>query len=441
MKNRNISDYLNNDYMSAALYLAYRACPNLCDGLKNSGRKIVYTIKKDNIKDELKVSALGGKITTDAGYLHGESSIEGAIVTAGQNYTGANNVNFIEPSGNFGTRFSNTASSARYIFAKPAAYFNLIFRPEDDCNLITQEFEGDEIEPRFYVPTVPLLLVNGSSGIGVGFKTDIYARPLKNVISLLKAKLNKGRIMKKWYYPCWNGFIGDITEIDKNKWQVSGIATLSKKKLSITELPIGIELKTYLDILNDARDKGIITSYLDYSDPRTDRFHFEVTLSDEESKKSLEAIFNDLKLTVTLTEILTCLDENNAIQEFNSIEEILDKYIAIKLYYMDLRIKSEVTRLEKELAELDEICRFIDEVLNDTLNLKQKKTDLEKEMAAKKYTLITRLLAMPFNSLTAERVIELQKKRAAKKKELDQMKQETPKSLWLKDLDELEAAV
>lgn len=441
MKNREISDYLNNDYMSAALYLAYRACPNLCDGLKNSGRKIVYTIKKDNIKEALKVSALGGKITTDAGYLHGEASIEGAIVTAGQNYTGANNVNFIEPSGNFGTRFSNTASSARYIFAKPAPYFNLIFRPEDDCNLITQEFEGEEIEPRFYVPAVPLLLVNGSSGIGVGFKTDIYARPLKNIILLLKAKLNKTRIMKKWYYPCWNGFTGEVADLGNNKWQISGTAVLNRKKLTVTELPIGIELKSYLDILNDAKDKGIITSYLDYSDPRTDRFHFEITLSDEESKKSQELIFNDLKLTVTLTEILTCLDENNAIQEFNSIEEILDKYIAIKLQYMDLRIKSEIKRLEKELNDIDEVCRFIDEVLNDTISLKQKKAMLEKDMAEKGYTIIPRLLAMPFSSLTTERVTDLKKQRQAKKKELDNMKQETPNSLWIKDLEELEAAV
>lgn len=441
MQRKEISEYLNNDYLSAALYLAYRACPNVCDGLKVSGRKIVYTVKKDKIKEELKVSSLGGKITTDAGYLHGEASIEGAIVTAGQRYTGSNNLSILEPSGNFGTRFSNTASSARYIFAKPAEYFPLVFRPEDDCNLITQEFEGEEIEPRFYVPTVPLLLVNGCSGIGVGFRTMIYPRSLKNMISLIRAKLTHGRILKKWLYPSWDGFTGTVEALPDGKWKVSGTASQARKKITVTELPVGIELKSYLGILDGLQDSGIISSYLDYSDPRTDRYHFEITVSLDESMKPLEEIMQDLKLVDSLSENLTCLDQNNAIQEYGSIEEIFQAYFDIKLEYLGKRIRSELTRLKTELTELEEVSRFISAVLDGSLDIKGKKDVLEKSMATQGYIHIARLLAMPLSSLTADKVKELKAKVKDKKAELKAMESETPESLWLKDLTELEAGL
>ena len=441
MQTKEISEYLNNDYLSAALYLAYRACPNVCDGLKVSGRKIVYTVKKDKIKDEIKVSSLGGKVTSDAGYLHGEASIEGAIVTMGQRYTGANNLSILEPVGNFGTRFSNTASSARYIFAKPSAYFDKLFRPEDDNNLVVQEFEGDIIEPRFYVPTLPMLLINGCSGIGVGFRTTIYSRSVKNLISLIKARLNQGRVLKKWLYPSWEGFTGTVEPVSAGKWKVSGKAEQNRKKLTVTELPIGMELKTYLNILDELRDSGVIASYLDYSDPRTDLFNFEITLSVEESLKSLDTIMEDLKLVEVISENLTCLDRNNAIQEYDSIDEIFDEYFKVKLEYMGLRIKSETARLKKELDELEETVRFILGVIDGSIDVKAKRSVLEEKLKKDGYIRIPYLLSLPISSLTADKVKELKDKVKVKKAELKAMQAETPASLWLKDLDELEAVI
>lgn len=437
MNTKEITDYLNNDFSEAALYLNYRATPSLIDGCKNSSRKLVYTIKKKNLKDELKVSTLASIAIAESGYLHGDVSLQGAVVTAAQNYTGSNNLPFLKGEGNFGTRHLPAASAARYIFAHPQKYFDKLFKKEDDVNLINQYFEGEEIEPRFYVPTVPLVLVNGCTGIGVGFASKILNRSLDSVITIIKNKLEGIRILKKYYYPSWNGFKGTVEDLGNSKWKINGVARLtSKKKVLIEEVPITYDLLGYIEVLKKLKDKGVIEKYDDMSE--NDNFLFEVTLSPDEAKKDFSSIFEDLKLSVTITESLTCLDENNAIAEFRSVEEIFNKYYDIKIEYLEKRIQSEITRLTKEASDLKEVHNFIQDVKTDKVNLKEKRKAVEEKLKSLGYTIIEKLLTMPIYSITLEKAEEAKKKWLEKEAELEQMKKETPKSLWLKDLEELE---
>jgi DNA topoisomerase-2 len=233
-----ITKFLNEEYSQSALYMAYRSLPSYIDGLKNSGRKVIYTVKQRNIKSKIKVSALASSIIMEAGYLHGDSGIQGTIVTLAADYCGANNLPYIKGEGSFGTRLIPEASAPRYIFARMADYSDLIFRKSDDENLISQEFEGDEIEPRFYVPTLPMILVNGAEGIGVGFAGQMYARPIENIIKLTRSKLEGKRIKKDLLLPNWQGFKGTVTELEPNKYEVRGVATIQGKKVVIEELPI-----------------------------------------------------------------------------------------------------------------------------------------------------------------------------------------------------------
>lgn len=182
----NISDFLNNQYADSALYMNFRNTPSFIDGLKNSSRKIVHTIKKTSQKTQLKVSALASKITDLDAYLHADTAAQGAVVTITQSYCGSNELPVLEGIGAFGTRHTPQAAAPRYIYVKPAKYFDLLFRKEDDINLNEQIFEGEKIEPMFYVPTLPLLLVNGSIGIGVGFASTIFSRSVNNIIKLIK---------------------------------------------------------------------------------------------------------------------------------------------------------------------------------------------------------------------------------------------------------------
>lgn len=439
MKNKTITQFLEEDFSPAALYLNYRTTPSLIDGLKNSHRKIIYTLRKKNIKTRQKVSQFASLVAAETDYLHGEVSLAGAITSLGQNYSGTNNLPLLVADGNFGTRFSHEASATRYIYTYPQKYFDNVFRKEDDCNLITQIFEGEEIEPRFFVPAVPLILINGCTGIGVGFASKILCRSTENMIKAIRCKLQNQRLPEKLFFPAWNNFNGTIVSLGPCKWQVVGSATITGKRVNITELPVSYDLMGYITVLKKLKEKGVITKFTDSSED--DKFQFEVILSPEEITKSTDEILSDLKLVVTYSESLTCLDENNAICEFNSVKEIFERYYAIRMEYLEKRLKSEIARLTQEASDAEEVMKFIQEVIKGTINLKDKRANVEKCLKDKGYTLIEKLLSMPLHSITDERAAEIKNKYEAKVKELEEMKKQTPTSLWMKDLDDLEKAI
>lgn len=431
-----ISKYLNDEYSSAALYMNYRNTSGI-DGLKNAARKIVYTIKKKNIKEAMKVSALGSEIVKEAEYLHGDSGIQGTIVTAAKSYCGSNNLPILEGIGGFGTRFTPDSAAPRYIFAKPADYFNDLFKPEDDVNFKLQMFEGKPIEPIYYAPTLPLLLVNGSDGVGVGFSSDIFPRSVENVFKMCRAKLAGKKLKTEWFTPHWNGFQGDLEEVE-GSWIVKGKMELTGKKALITEVPISWTLAKYTKHLRDLKEKGWITGFNDYSED--DNFKFEVKLTDLEAAKHPDQIFKDLGLIKSMTEIFSLIDEHNAAtDEITSARELFEYYFKIKIATLKARHKSEIARLTDEEKALNETYRFIKMVIADEINVKLKKAVVEKDLKSKGFTIIDKLLAMPIYSLTEDKAAEIKEKWQNKIEELEAMKKETPESLWSKDLDALEA--
>ena len=432
----NISDFLNTDYNAAALYILYRNTASYIDGLKNVTRKVIYTVKKGNVTNPIKVTALASKTIENAEYLHGEGGCQGAIVTAAADYCGSNNLPVLKGVGSFGTRFSPAASAPRYIFAGPTDYSKLLFRKEDEINLISQEFEGKEIEPMFYVPTLPLILINGTEGIGVGFASTIFPRSVENIIKLTRATINKEKIQKKWLYPSWRGFRGSVEHIE-GSWILKGLATIDNKRVLIDELPITWDLGSYRKHLKGLKEKGIIQRFNDFAED--EHFKFEVVLTDDELKKSEDLIWKDLGLVKSMTETLTCFDENNKIREYNGVEEIFNDYYKIKIKYLKLRIKSELTRLKKEESELEEMYKFIQEIIKGTIVLqKKKKSVVEDELKQKGYTIIDRLIGLPLYSITEDKAKEIEKRWKDKIVERKNMEQETPENYWLKDIQELE---
>lgn len=434
-----ITNFLNNNYSDSALYINFRATPSYIDGLKNSGRKCLYTLKKKNQKSEVKVSNFAGSIIDESNYLHGNTSMEGTIVTLSQNYCGSNNVPILEGVGAFGTRFCPEAAASRYIFVKSTNYLDYLFKNEDQPNLITQEFEGVEIEPAFYVPTLPMLLVNGSSGIGVGFAPEILSRSTTNIIKAIKNKLAGKKVSEDLFTPSWRGFTGTVSKVENNKWEIRGVAEINDKKVTITELPISYSLLSYTKKLSKLKEKGTISKYTDYSED--DKFKFEIILPEEEAKQPKDVILKDLGLIDVVTESLVCLDENNAIKEYDSVVDIFKDYYSIKIKYLEKRIKSEIKRLEAEDLALKETVKFIKEVIKGTINLKLKKAEVEKVLKEKGYVNIDKLLAMPLYSMTEDKAKEIEAKWKAKTAELNAMKNETPESIWTKDLADLEKAL
>lgn len=435
--NKDVTEYLNEDYNDAALYMLFRNTASYVDGLKNAARKTVFVTRKEHLGETpIKVSALGSKVVDKAAYLHGDSGIQTTIVTMNQAYCGKNNLPVLEAVGNFGTRFIPEASAARYIFTRPMKYFDAIYKKEDDINLEGQEFEGQAIEPVFYVPTLPMILVNGTEGIGVGFSSKIHPRSIQGMINAVRNTIEGKRLKNEWFNPYWNGFTGTVEEVD-GTWLVKGVCQINGKKVEITELPMTEDLASYLKNLRKLKEKKVIQKFNDYSED--DKFHFEVWLSDDEAAKDDDQIMYDLGLVSKMGETLTCFDENNKVREYNNVREIFNDYYKIKIKYLKLRIKSELARLANEEKIVSESYRFVKEVVDNTVNIRAKKSEVEKELKQKGYTIIEKLLSMPVSSLTSDKMAELKKKWNNVKAEISAMKKETPESMWTKDLDTLEA--
>ena len=169
-----IEDFLNTKLVNYASYDNLRKIASCVDGLKNAARKVLYTVHDKKIKEKIKVLQLANKCAEYSDYLHGDLS--GVVVTLGQDFSGTNNLPLIEKSGSFGTRSVNESAAPRYIFANGSKDFFKIFKYEDDDILIKQEFEGFQIEPKFYLPVLPMILINGSEGVSSGFAQKILGR-------------------------------------------------------------------------------------------------------------------------------------------------------------------------------------------------------------------------------------------------------------------------
>ena len=333
-----ISTFFQNDYVDQASYDNLRKIASVIDGQKNASRKILYTILNKNIKEEIKVSQLGSKVAEFAEYLHG--NMDGVIVGCAQNYPGTNNIPLLVREGNFGTRFSPDASASRYIFTHGSKEFFELFRKEDNDVLVKQSFEGQEIEPRFYVPNLPMLLINGSEGVSSGFAQKILPRNPKKIKKYISDYL-KGSIVlnsSNSLEPYFEGFSGTVEPGENTaQWFIKGkVQKIGINKVQITEVPVGYSLKGYIKVLDDLEDKKIIQSYRDKSED--DNFLFDVSIASKTlSSWDDNTLLEKLKLKKTITENYTVVDENNKIQVFESVKDILNYYIRIKLSYIQKR--------------------------------------------------------------------------------------------------------
>lgn len=433
-----ISEFFNTDFVNFSSYDNLRKIASLVDGQKNASRKILYTTLEKNIKEKLKVSQFGAKCCEYAEYLHG--NLDGVIVNLAQDFPGTNNIPLLQKKGNFGTRFTQEASAARYIYSYGSeAFFNL-FKKEDIPILKHQFFEGSQIEPVFYVPTLPILLINGSEGVSSGFAQKILSRNPKTIKQYLEAKL-KGSTPRVKLIPYFNGFAGLVEQGDNSaQWLIKGVIERTAfNKVLIKEVPIGYNLKGYLDVLDSLEDKKLIQGYKDKSED--DQFKFEVSINSKTLKEwSDDEILEKLKLIKKVTENYTVIDENNKIQVYNSAEEILDHYIRVKLEYLEKRKEYQIQKFESDIRLDYSKYLFIKLIVENKLKInKRKKSDIELDLEKQKDIIqkndsFDYLLNMNILSLTEERMLKLESDIKNKKQELDTLKQKSIQTIWSEEL-------
>jgi DNA topoisomerase-2 len=461
-----LNDFINKELILFSIADNHRSIPSVVDGLKPGQRKILFACFKRKLKAEIKVAQLSGYVSEHSAYHHGEQSLSATIVNMAQDFVGSNNINLLEPRGQFGTRLQGgqDAASARYIFTTLAPMTRKIFHPSDDALLTYLNDDGQSIEPEWYIPVLPLVLINGSQGIGTGWSSTIpNYNPLDIVDNIRRIIGNEHTVaMHPWY----KGFKGVIEAMGDDRYKVNGIITrIDDTTLEITELPVGVWTQTYKAMLEEylTGEKPSISDYKEYHTDTT--VHFIVTLTPETAALDWETLEKRFKFSSSIsTSNMVCFDEQGRIKRYSNPLQILEEFCVLRLKHYSKRKDWLTDTLLKEFSRLENKTRFIREVVSRSLILeKKKRASLCAELRQRGYLEIKKtdddsdtstnssnspdeedtstagydyLLSMPLYSLTEEKIASLEAELKAKKEELEYILSQTPQSMWNLDLDE-----
>ena len=447
----------------------HRSIPSVIDGLKPSQRKILFgAFLRGLDKTEIKVAQLAGFVSDKAAYHHGEMSLTGAIVGMAQNFVGSNNINILKPNGQFGTRnkAGKDSASPRYIWTKLEDLTSIIFNSNDEMILSNQYEDGNMIEPEYYAPIIPMVLINGAEGIGTGFSTKIPPYNPLDIIRNLK-RIIKGKEMKQ-YNPWWKGFMGTVTKIDDMSYEIRGNYNIKNNKLIITELPVGewtSNYKEFLDkMLEDAQSvpvkgkkdevkkKKKETSLLSYKDNNTDtKVHFELSFEDgyldDISPLELEKEFHLVKKCSITNMHLYCADGH--IKHYESVNDIIKDYYEVRIKLYQARKDYMLAILEFQVKLISWKVKFILNIIEGKLIINDKsKSDIEIKLEEMEFPRLGKnkdddkltydyLLSMPVYNFTKEKIIELKAHKDNKDTEYNELESLTSQDIWLSELDEL----
>ena len=457
-------EFINKELIHFSKYDCDRSIPNLMDGLKTSLRKILYTTFKRNLTKEIKVAQLSASVSETSCYHHGEESLNKAIVGMAQNFVGSNNINLLFPSGQFGSRIKGgqDASSPRYIFTRLERITRCIFPEQDDKILKYLDDDGTQVEPQFYVPIIPMVLVNGSKGIGTGFSTEIMCYNPRDIIAYLKNKLQNLKDDKIEFFPYYDGFTGETEKISDTKFLFKGrYEKIDTDQIRITELPVGYWTEDFKELLSelqndkDKEGKKIVPIVKDVFENYTDTtVEFVITFSKgkieelesgkgEHGCNGLEKV---LKLySTSSTTNMNLFNYEDKLKKYESVEEIIDDYYQIRLEFYEDRKEYMIDALEREIMILSNKAKYIKEVLDGTVDLrKKKKQEIIDMLVEKEYDTIDGdeefkyLVRMPMDSVSEENIEKLLKEHQEKQDELDRIKATTIEEMWLSELEILE---
>jgi DNA topoisomerase-2 len=501
LENVTYEDFFNKEFILFSLYSVKRAIPCLVDGHKPSQRKVIYSCLKRNLVSEIKVAQLAGYVSEHSGYHHGEASLMGTIIKLAQSYVGSNNINLLMPNGQFGTRLmgGEDHASPRYIFTELNPLTKMLYSDLDKPLLNYLDDDGTSIEPEYYVPILPIVLINGCNGIATGWSTTIPSYNPIDILTMMERKLTGKPYpeIKPWY----NGFTGTIEKIKDNQYMSKGkYVKVSANTIRITELPIGTWTDRYIKFLESLLPESALVNLkkgrkaakgngkggrksatkksvakgkkTDTKKKKTDelvtdiknnstevdvnitiRFKSALTLmrmmKEPRDKNGLDSIEIMFKLTsnINITNMML-VNKDGIVKKYNSPYEIMDDFFEVRMEYYKRRKAYMLDSIKKELTLISYKVKFIREILNDTIELRKKKRQVINELLKSKgYPELSNnldaspenysydyLVKMSLDTLTQEKIDELERKLGDKQIEFDELQQKTERRLWVEDL-------
>ncbi len=431
-------EFVDKDLIHFSNYNLERSIPNVMDGLKTSQRKILYSAFKRNLKSEIRVAQFAGYVSEHSGYHHGEASLNEAIVGMAQDYVGANNIAWLVPQGQFGTRLvgGKDSASPRYIHTYLQPYIQQLV-PNDDFDCLTyRDDDGLLVEPEWYAPILPMLLINGCRGIGTGYSTYIPQFNPMDLKKMLEEWLKSGSGLDRQLTPYYKGFKGSITKDPKGDYIVKGVWKVEKGEMTITELAVGTWTSDFREWLDKLVTDGSIK---DYSDTSTDTdVHIKVKLG--ASAEPVEKLLVDkIKLTN-----MHAFNSKCVIHKYASPNEILHEFAHVRLELYAKRRELLLKTLREKLPYHENVVRFIKQQCEPTPrpDLRRKTPEeCEKLLTAEKFLKIKDgydyLLDLPIKSLTLKNAQKHEKDLEDLKQKITEIEATTPKQMWVTELNAL----
>ncbi|KAI1756934.1 DNA topoisomerase [Xylaria castorea] len=478
-------DFVNKELILFSMADNMRSIPSIIDGLKPGQRKVIYACFKRNLVKDKKVIELAGYVSEQTAYHHGDISLQQTIIGLAQNFVGSNNVNFLEPSGNFGSRLAggSDAASARYIHTRLSPFARRTFSQLDEPILDHLDDDGKKIEPKNYAPIIPTVLVNGADGIGTGWSTSIPNYDPMVIIKNIKRRMGRldGDDEKPFetMIPWFRGWKGDPQPADANRYQFNGIAEWDDKnpnEVIVRELPIRVwtdDFKARLeDIIRAEKGPSFIKDYKEFNDHNN--VHFEIQMDEKHANQAREEnLLEKFKLVKQVaTSNLVAFDTTGRIHKYEKVEEIMEEFYIYRLDMYTKRKAHWLSVYHSDYRKLNNQARFIQEIIDQKLVVsRKKKTVIIAELRERKYEAFVKnteaktkseedeeddagneektsmdddsrgydyLLSMPIWSFTQERLDRLKGQIERKKAEHDELQALSEKDLWCKDLEDFE---
>ncbi|KAM4843786.1 DNA topoisomerase 2-alpha isoform 2-T2 [Thomomys bottae] len=472
------NDFINKELILFSNSDNERSIPSMVDGLKPGQRKVLFTCFKRNDKREVKVAQLAGSVAEMSSYHHGEMSLMMTIINLAQNFVGSNNLNLLQPIGQFGTRLHGGKDSAspRYIFTMLSPLARLLFPPKDDHTLKFLYDDNQRVEPEWYIPIIPMVLINGAEGIGTGWSCKIPNFDVREVVNNIRRLMDGEEPLPM--VPSYKNFKGTIEELASNQYVINGeVAILNSTTIEISELPVRTWTQTYKEQVLEPMLNGtektppLITDYREYHTDTTVKFVVKMTEEKlaEAERVGLHKVF---KLQTSLTcNSMVLFDHVGCLKKYDTVLDILRDFFELRLKYYGLRKEWLLGMLGAESAKLNNQARFILEKIDGKIVIENKpKKELIKVLIQRGYDSdpvkawkeaqqkvpdeeeneesdneksdsvpdsgpsFNYLLDMPLWYLTKEKKDELCKQRNEKEQELESLKKKSPSDLWKEDL-------
>ena len=457
-------NFFNKEMVHFSVYDCERSIPNMVDGLKTSLRKILYSAFKRKLTHEIKVAQFSGYVSEHSAYHHGEASLNGAIVNMAQNYTGSNNLNLLVPNGQFGTRLKggDDSASERYIFTYLNPITRAVFPEADDAVLHYLDDDGQLVEPEYYTPIIPFALVNGISGIGTGFSCNIPSYNPSELVRYLKYKLNGQKDLYESidFVPYYEGFKGSVVAHEAGKYLIKGLyETVGTDQIVITELPIGTWTMNYLSFLEELCDGGgsktkkkgdgsvrdfvnMSTEVLVHITVHFGRGRLAELEADIDKATGLNGVEKVLKLSTTVgISNMNMFNSKIQLHKYRGVHEVIDAFYEVRMDMYGKRKTAMVRAMETKVREMSNRARFIQEVVDNTIDLRRMADDEATDAMLNtkkydkhddKYDYLTR---MPMHNMNKQRVQKILKEKEEVAKELEVLRGTSLTTMWMRELD------